>query len=243
MRCVDLNADVGEGFGAYSFGQDEAILDSVTSANIACGFHAGDPGTMRRTVTLAVEKGVAIGAHPGLPDLVGFGRRELALSPAEAYDLVVYQVGALRAFVIAGGASLRHVKPHGALYNRAARDRAVALAIGEGVRRWNRRAVLVGLAGSGMLDVWQEQGSAVAAEAFADRRYEPDGSLRARSFPNALITDPAEAVAQVLLVSGGRVRAWDGSEVAVSAGTICIHSDTPEALAIARAVDGVLRHA
>ena len=238
-----LNSDVGERPEALLDGSEEELIRLLDWANIACGGHAGDDASMAQVVRLCRKHGVQIGAHPSYPDRERFGRAVVDLPGQAISQFVFEQVKSLDTVARAQGEEVRHIKPHGALYNRAARDRAVALAIGEGVGRWNRKAVLVGLAGSGMLDVWREQGFAIAAEAFADRRYEPDGSLRARSFPNALITDPAEAVAQVLLVSGGRVRAWDGSEVAVSAGTICIHSDTPEALAIARAVDGVLRHA
>ncbi len=237
-----LNSDVGERPEALRDGSEEELIRLLDWANIACGGHAGDEASMAQVVRLCREHGVQIGAHPSYPDRERFGRAVIDL-PGQAISEFVYeQVKSLDTVARAQGGEVRHIKPHGALYNQAARDRAVALAIGEGVSRWNRQAVLVGLAGSVMLDAWQEQGFAIAAEAFADRRYEPDGSLRARSFPNALITDPAEAVAQVLLISRGRVRAWDGSELALSAGTICIHSDTPEALSIARAVRGVLRN-
>lgn len=224
-RTIDLNGDVGESFGAYRIGADEALLGIVTSANIACGFHAGDPATMRRTVRLCAERGVAIGAHPGLPDLAGFGRREMAVSPQEAYEMTVYQIGALTGFVRAEGAALRHVKPHGALYNMAAADATLAKAIAEAVYRVDGSLMLVGLAGSELVRAGAAIGLRVAGEAFADRRYRPDGTLVPRREPDALIEDAEEAAAQVLrLAAEGRAQ------------TVCVHGDGPHALALAARV-------
>lgn len=241
MTAVDLNADVGEGFGAYRLGDDEAILASVTSANIACGFHAGDPAAMRRTVGLALTNGVAIGAHPGLPDLIGFGRRELAISLEEAYDLIVYQVGALRAFANVAGAPLRHVKPHGALYNMAARRADLALAVATAVRDVDPTLTLFGLAGSELIRAGQALGLATASEVFADRRYESDGTLTPRTELGAVIADPAESLAQVLrMLREGRVRSRGGDDVAIRADTICLHGDGPHAVELAQRLRAAL---
>ncbi|TCP57603.1 UPF0271 protein [Tumebacillus sp. BK434] len=221
---VDLNCDMGESFGAYELGRDEEILAYVTSANIACGFHAGDPSVMRKTVQMALEKGVAIGAHPGLPDLVGFGRRNMAISPQEAYDLTVYQIGALQAFVQAAGGTLQHVKPHGALYNMAAQDAGLSLAIAEAVYRVDPALILYGLSGSQLVLAGEQIGLRTAHEIFADRTYQPDGTLTPRTAPGALIDDPATAAAQVIrMVRDGTVRA----------DTVCIHGDGHHALAFA----------
>ncbi len=235
-----LNSDVGERPEALRDGSEEELLRLLDWANIACGGHAGDEESMAQVVELCQKHRVQIGAHPSYPDRERFGREALDLSGGTISQFVFEQVRSLDAIARAEGVKVRHVKPHGALYNKAARDPAVALAIAEGVRRWNRQAILVGLAGSSMLGVWQEQGFSVAAEVFADRRYEPDGSLRARSFADALIVNPEEAAAQVLLASKGSVRAWDGSEIAVSANTVCVHSDTPQAPAIAQAIHRLL---
>lgn len=241
MTTVDLNADVGEGFGAYTLGDDEAILACVTSANIACGFHAGDPATMRRTVRIALANGVAIGAHPGLPDLLGFGRRELAISLEEAYDLIVYQVGALRAFAVVAGGALRHVKPHGALYNMAARQADLALAVATAVRDVDPTLTLFGLAGSELVRAGHALGLATASEVFADRRYESDGSLTPRTERGAVITDLAESTAQVLrMIREGRVRTRSGVDVAIQADTICLHGDGPHAVELAQQLRAAL---
>ncbi len=237
MDRLDLNCDMGESFGAYGLGADDAILPHITSANVACGFHAGDPTVMRRTVGAALEHGVAVGAHPGLPDLVGFGRRAMAITPAEAYDLVVYQVGALLGFAQAAGTRLAHVKAHGALYNMAARDRALADAIATAVRNVDRSLVLFGLSGSELVAAGEAAGLATAAEAFADRNYLPDGSLVPRARADALVGEPAEALRRVVrMVREGRVRAIDGSEIAIRADTVCIHGDGPHAVELARAL-------
>jgi 5-oxoprolinase (ATP-hydrolysing) subunit A len=242
---VDLNADLGEGFGAYQIGDDAAVLEIVTSANVACGFHGGDPRVMDRTVGLAVKHGVAVGAHPGHFDLRGFGRRAIPAEPVEIETDVLYQVGALAAFARAHGAVLVHVKPHGALYNQAATDPAVARAIARGVARAGRGLILVGLAGSTpMREAAQAEGLRFAAEAFADRRYEADGSLRSRRHPDAVLHDPAAAAAQALaIVRDGSVTAADGRPVRLQADTLCVHGDAPGAAEIARAVRRALESA
>jgi UPF0271 protein len=219
-------------------------MRSITSANVACGGHAGDAETMRTTIEQAMRAGVAIGAHPGYADRENFGRLELKIAAEEVVDSVFEQVRALAEIAETCGARLVHVKPHGALYNQAVRNRELARAIADGVARWRRDVVLVGLAGSPMLDVFREAGFVVAAEAFADRRYEPDGTLRSRKFEDALIRDPAEAARQALgMVERGVVTASDGSEVKVAAQTICIHGDTPGATKIAEEVARTLRQA
>ncbi|HSL34780.1 MAG TPA: 5-oxoprolinase subunit PxpA, partial [Candidatus Limnocylindrales bacterium] len=240
----DLNADVGESLGPWPMGDDDRLVPLVTSVNVACGAHAGDPATIERTVRLAARNGVAVGAHPGYPDLVGFGRRDLDMAPDELEASIVYQVGAVAAFAQAEGVELRHVKPHGALYNRAARDPVVAAVIARAVRRVAPASVLVGLAGSGMLDAGRAEGLAVAAEAFADRAYEADGSLRSRRLDGALLPGPEAAAAQaVSIVCDGVVRSHAGTDVAVRADTLCIHGDTPGAATIAAAVREALEDA
>jgi UPF0271 protein len=231
MHTVDLNCDMGESFGDYLLGNDEQILDFVTSANIACGYHAGDPTVMRTTVRMALEKGVTIGAHPGYPDLQGFGRRFLDLAPEEAENMVVYQVGALAAFVRGEGGTMRHVKAHGALYNAAAADAALAEAIARAVYSTDPELVLFGLSGSALIAAAEKVGLRSASEAFTDRTYQADGTLTPRRRPDALIDDDDRAAEQAIrLVTDGRVRSVDGTEVEVRADTICIHGDGPHAL-------------
>ncbi|HYA96691.1 MAG TPA: 5-oxoprolinase subunit PxpA [Methylomirabilota bacterium] len=244
MKRVDLNSDMGELPEAIADGTQEALMLSLTSVNVACGGHAGDAATMKTTVEQAMRWKLAIGAHPGYPDRANFGRLELELPLAEISKSVSEQVRALAGVASALGVRLTHVKPHGALYNQAVHNRPLAQAIAEGVARWSRDVVLVGLAESPMLDVFREAGFAVAAEAFADRRYEPDGTLRSRRFADALICDPAEAARQALsIVEGGRVTAQNGTSVALSAQTLCIHGDTPGAPRIAAEVARRLREA
>jgi len=244
MKQLDLNCDMGELPEAIADGTQEALMPSLTSVNVACGGHAGDQRTMQATIQQALRWKLAIGAHPGYPDRANFGRVELKL-PAEAVAKFVFeQVQALAAVAAGCGTYLTHVKPHGALYNQAAHNRELAAAIANGVARWSRDVVLVGLAGSPMLDAFREVGFAVAAETFADRRYEPNGTLRSRKFADALIRDPEEAGRQALsIVERGLVVASDGSEVRVNAQTVCIHGDTPGAPAIAAAVARMLRQA
>jgi UPF0271 protein len=234
---IDLNSDLGESFGPWPMGQDAALMDSISSANIACGFHAGDPGVMRQTIALAKDKGVAIGAHPGFPDLVGFGRREMKATPAEVEDLVLYQVAAVGGMAAAQGLSLQHVKAHGALYNMACRDRALAAAIARAVAALDRSLILFGLPNSELLRAGQAAGLPVAAEVFADRAYEPDGSLTSRNKPGSVIHDAAAVVARaVRMVKDNQVMAVDGTLVALTADTICLHGDTPGAADLARVI-------
>ena len=239
MTTIDLNCDMGESFGAWTMGQDADVLAHVSSANIACGFHAGDPATMRRTVAAAVARGVAVGAHPSLPDLAGFGRREMRVSADETYALTLYQIGALAAMARAAGTNLRHVKPHGALYNMAAKDPVLADAIAAAVRDFDRDLILVGLAGSELPHAGERAGLAVAHEAFADRRYESDGSLMARGKDGAVIDDVDAAVAQAIsIVTRGEAESPAGV-LRIRADTICVHGDRADAAVFASR----LRHA
>ena len=243
-RTIDLNSDLGESFGAYTIGSDEAMMPEITSANIACGLHGGDPLVMERTVRLAREHGVGIGAHPGFPDLAGFGRREMRLSLAELRSTVVYQIGALWAFAHTQGAALQHVKGHGALYNMAVNDEAQSRAIAEAVRGVDPGLILVVLHGTVMERVSRETGLRIAREAFADRGYTPAGTLVSRSSPQALITDP-DAVARrvVRMVTEGVVEAVDRSEIRMTPDTICFHGDTPGAPRLVHAAREALQRA
>ncbi|ANB59239.1 LamB/YcsF family protein [Anoxybacteroides amylolyticum] len=235
MARIDLNGDMGESFGVYRLGNDEAMMDYLTSVNIACGFHAGDPLVMRKTVQMAIKKGVAIGAHPGFPDLFGFGRRAMSITREEAYAYVVYQIGALLAFVRAEGGKMTHVKPHGALYNLAAKDVSLAEAIAQAVYDVDPTLILYGLAGSQLIAAGKKVGLRTASEVFADRTYQRDGSLTPRNAPQSLITDEQEAVAQVIkMVNEGYVRTLEGIDVPIEAETVCIHGDGPNALAFAK---------
>ena len=241
MKTLDLNCDMGEGLGAWKMGDDAALLDHVTSANIACGFHAGDPGTIHRTVELALEKGVAVGAHPSLPDLQGFGRRRMNVSATETYDMVLYQIGALAGFATACGGKLAHVKPHGALYNMAAKDGKLAQAIAQAIKDFDPRLVLFGLAGSELIRAGEQAGLKTANEVFADRTYQPDGSLTLRTQPHAMIHDVETAITQVQrMVGEGRVRSQQGGDVPVQADTLCIHGDEPGAVEFARRIRAAL---
>lgn len=232
---IDLNCDLGESFGVYTIGEDEAVLDYISSANIACGFHAGDPHVMFRTVQLAKEKNVAIGAHPGFPDLLGFGRRNMAMTPEEIYHMVLYQLGALSAFAQAHNTRLHHVKPHGALYNLACKDETIARAIARAVAHFDDRLILFGLSGSLLIKAGREAGLQVAEEVFADRTYQPDGTLTPRSHPNALITDVQEAARRVVqMIREKKTEAVDGSILSISADTVCLHGDSPQAVQFAR---------
>lgn len=244
LRRIDLNCDMGESFRRWELGADAAVLPHISSANIACGGHAGDPAVMRRTIALATEHGVACGAHPGFADLAGFGRREIPVTPIEAGDLVLCQLGALAALARAQGVTLAHVKAHGALYNMAARDRALADAIAAAIASFDRSLVMFGLAGSGMLGAGKACGLTVAAEGFADRSYEPDGSLTPRSLAGSVIHDLDVVVERAILMArDGRVRARNGAEIALHVDTICVHGDTPGAAALARALGAGLEQA
>mgnify|MGYP003455236911 FL=1 len=241
-NLVDLNCDMGESFGTYKMGNDEEILDFVTSANVACGFHAGDPSTMRKTVKLALDKGVGIGAHPGFQDLSGFGRRNLQVTPREAYEIVVYQIGALYGFVKAEGAEMQHVKPHGALFNMAATDPALAEAIAEAVYAVNPQSVLFGLSGSEIVKAGEKIGLRTANEVFSDRTYQTDGTLTSRKEANALITNTDTAIQQVVrMVKEGVVTSTSGIEVPIQADTVCIHGDGIHALDFARRISETLK--
>ncbi|WP_088007298.1 LamB/YcsF family protein [Indiicoccus explosivorum] len=241
---ADLNCDMGESFGAYTMGRDEEILDIVTSANIACGFHAGDPAVMRRTVKLALEKDVAIGAHPGLQDLAGFGRRPMNISAKEAYEMAVYQIGALWGFVKAEGGRMQHVKAHGAFYNMAAKNAALAEAIAEAVYDIDPELILFGLSGSELIQAGNKTGLRTASEVFADRTYQEDGSLTPRTEPDALLTDQDTAARQVLrMVTEQKVQSVQGTDVAIQADTICIHGDKPTALGFAEHISEAFREA
>jgi UPF0271 protein len=230
MARIDLNCDMGESFGAWTMGHDAEVMGSITSANVACGFHGGDPEVMRQTVRLAKQHGVAVGAHPGLPDLVGFGRREMKVSPRELEDMMLYQIGALAAMAAAEGVPLQHVKAHGALYNMTSRDAGLAAAIARAVATFDKALILLGLPESELIRAGERAGLRTAAEAFADRAYEPDGSLASRRQPGSVIHDPETVVARaVRMVREGGVVATDGSWVTLKVETICTHGDTPGA--------------
>ncbi|WP_318652390.1 LamB/YcsF family protein [Paenibacillus lycopersici] len=234
QRVIDLNCDFGEGFGAYAFGQDEELLAYVSSVNIACGFHAGDPHTIREAVERSVRAGVAIGAHPGLPDRLGFGRREMAVSPEEVYDYALYQIGALDAFVRAAGGKLRHVKPHGALYHMAGRSPALAAAFVRAVRAYDPALVLYAQGGSELLSEASRQGIGSAAEIFADRTYREDGTLTPRTEPNAVHRTAEAALVQTIgIITGGHVATAGGQRVPLQGDTVCLHGDGPHAAAFA----------
>ncbi len=242
MKTIDLNCDMGEGFGAWQMGDDAALLDHVSSANIACGFHAGDPGTMHRTVKLAIKKGVAVGAHPSLPDLQGFGRRAMKVSAAEVYDLVLYQIGALAGFARACGGRLAHVKAHGALYHMAAREAPLAQAIAQAVRDFDTGLILFGLSGSELIRAGETAGLKTASEVFADRNYETDGSLTPRTQADAVVDDVDTAIARVRrMIGDGKVRSRQGGDVEVRADTLCIHGDEPGALEFAKRIRAALQ--
>ena len=241
MPHIDLNCDLGESFGAYTIGMDEKVIPFITSANVACGFHAGDPLVMQRTVALCKQSGAAVGAHPGFPDLQGFGRRQMKLTPAEAKACVQYQIGALKAFCDAAGVPLHHVKPHGALYNMAGKDRALADAICAAVKESAPGAVLLALSGSEMVKAANAIGLPVASEVFADRGYQADGSLVPRGAPGAMIEDENTAIARVLqMAAQGTVQADDGSTVTLQADSVCVHGDGPKALAFVQKISAAL---
>jgi 5-oxoprolinase (ATP-hydrolysing) subunit A len=238
---IDLNSDMGEGFGVWEMGNDLALLDYIDSTNIACGWHAGDPERMKKLVAAALHKQVMIGAHPSLPDLMGFGRREMAITPNDAYNFVLYQAGALQAFIRAQGGTLHHVKPHGAFYNQAARDKSLALAITQAVKDLGDDIILYGLASSCFVEAAKEINVPLWQEVFADRRYTSEGYLVPRTQPGALIENEDQAAAQALrMAQKGEVVALDGSIVKVQADTLCIHGDSPTALDFAKKINSLL---
>ncbi|MGG0663033.1 5-oxoprolinase subunit PxpA [Viridibacillus arvi] len=241
MFRVDLNCDLGESFGQYKLGEQEEILNYITSANVACGFHAGDPTVMRETVKMAIAKGVKIGAHPGLPDLNGFGRRPMQITPQEGYDMVVYQIGALQGFLSTFGEKMQHVKPHGALYNMAAKDQALSEAIAKAVYDVSPELVLFGLAGSELTKAGEKLGLQTAHEVFSDRTYQVDGSLTSRTQSDALVTDEEQSVNQVVtMVKEGYIESQQQTKVLLRADTVCIHGDGVHALAFAKYIRNTL---
>ena len=237
MKRIDINCDMGESYGAWKMGADAKVMPYISSANIACGFHGGDPATIRKTVRLAVDHGVAVGAHPSLPDLQGFGRRAMNISPQDMYDLVVYQAGAVEAFARAAGARLHHVKCHGALYNMAANDEALSEAMARAVKDLGNGIMLYALSNSKMMQVAKQQGVRAAGEVFADRGYSDDGTLAPRDRPGGMIEDAQQAVERALaMVEKGYVVSLSGKPVPVSADTLCLHGDQPGAVAFAKAI-------
>jgi UPF0271 protein len=231
---VDLNSDLGESFGTYKIGQDDLIMDYISSANIACGYHAGDHNVIAHTVKAASNKNIGIGAHPGLQDLIGFGRRPMEIDPEEAYNLILYQIGAIQTFALTHQRELSHVKPHGALYNMACKDGGLAQAIAEAVYASDKNLVLFGLAGSELVKKGKQAGLRTAEEVFSDRTYQPDGTLTPRTKENAMIRDADEALYRVIrMVKEGKVETTDGTDIDIQADTICIHGDGQQALTFA----------
>ncbi|WP_160680091.1 5-oxoprolinase subunit PxpA [Clostridium sp. C8-1-8] len=241
MYNIDINCDMGESFGAYKLGDDKEIIKYISSANIACGFHAGDPSIMRKTVRMAIDNNVAIGAHTGFQDLSGFGRRNINITSEEAYDLMVYQIGALYGFVKAEGVRMNHVKPHGALYNMAAKDSALAEAIARAIYDVDPELILFGLSGSEMIKAGKSIGIKTASEVFADRTYQKDGSLTPRSNSKALISSDKDAIKQVIkMITEGKVTSLQGEEISIEAHTVCIHGDGEKALIFAKEINETL---
>lgn len=241
MNRIDLNCDLGESFGNYKLGMDEEVIPLISSANVACGFHASDPVVMSKTVALAKTSGVSVGAHPGFPDLMGFGRRSMNVKPEEAKAYVQYQIGALLAFCRAQGIPLVHVKPHGALYNMAGKDYALAKAICEGIAEIDDRLILLALSGSQMVTAARNTGLRVASEVFADRAYEEDGSLVARTKPGSMITDEGEAIRRVVrMAKEGKVACVTGRDISIKADSVCVHGDNAHALAFVQKIRSAL---
>lgn len=244
MLKIDLNCDLGESFGAYTIGLDEDILPHISSANVACGFHASDPVVMAKTVALCKAAGVAVGAHPGYPDLQGFGRRNLSVSPKELKAMVQYQIGALQAFCTANGVSIQHVKPHGAMYNMAGKDESLAMAICEGILEVDQNLILLGLSGSKLLEAAGKAGLKAVSEVFADRAYREDGSLVPRGMPGAMIEEEDKAVARVIrMAKEGLVTANTGRDISIRADSVCVHGDSPGALIFVQKIRTGLRTA
>ena len=241
MFTIDLNCDMGESFGAWALGDDFALMDYVSSVNVACGFHAGDASTIRETVETAINKGLKVGAHPSFPDLQGFGRREMSLSSAEVFDVVLYQVAALKSICETFGGRLNHVKPHGALYNKAAKNAETAAAIAEAVVKIDKNLIFYGLSGSFLITEAEKLGLQTASEVFADRTYQTDGTLTPRTLPNALITDAKQSIAQVLqMIFEQKVTATNGETIKIKAETVCIHGDGANALQFAKLINAEL---
>lgn len=242
MATIDLNSDLGESFGCYKIGNDIKVIPLVSSVNIACGFHAGDPIVMEETVKVALENYVAVGAHPGFPDLLGFGRRNMIISPQEAKAYIIYQVSALNGFIKALGGKMQHVKPHGALYNMAAKDYELARAIAEGVYAVDNELILMGLSGHELIKAGEDVGLQTASEVFADRAYTPEGTLACRSIQGSVIHDKDEAAARVVeMVTKGQVTATDGKKVKIKADSVCVHGDNQEALELVKNIRNVLK--
>ena len=242
MATIDLNSDLGESYGCYKIGNDTLVLQYVTSVNIACGFHAGDPLVMEQTVQFALENNVAVGAHPGFPDLLGFGRRNMIISPQEAKAYIIYQVSALNGFVKALGGKMQHVKPHGALYNMAAKDYNLARAIAEGVYAVDKELILMGLSGHELIKAGEDVGLQTASEVFADRAYTPEGTLASRDILGSVIHDKDEAAARVVeMVTNGQVTATDGTKINIKADSVCVHGDNREALELVKNIRKVLK--
>ena len=244
MKYIDINCDMGESFGAYTIGMDAEVIPLITSANIACGFHAGDPMVLRETVRMAAKNGVGIGAHPGFPDLMGFGRRKMECSLSEISNYLIYQVGAIRGFCDVENVLLQHVKPHGGLYNMAAENEEIFRTIAESIALIDQKLLLVSLAGKNaprFREIAENVGIRVIFEAFPDRAYTPKGTLAPRSNPNAVITDPAEVARRALLMSEkGIIEADDGSMLSLEADTLCVHGDTPSAVDLVRYIREIL---
>ncbi len=241
---VDINCDMGESFGVYRLGFDEEMMSHITSANIACGFHAGDPIVMERTIALAKNHGVSVGAHPGFPDLVGFGRRNMELTPQEVRNDIIYQTGALAAFAQIDGLSLQHVKPHGQLYNLAAKDESMTKAICDAISALGKNLILVALSGSQMAEIATKSGLKVAREAFADRAYHRDGSLVSRKKEGSVIHDPERVAERVVrMIQEGKVQSIEGDLIDLEVDTICVHGDTPGAVQLARTIRRKLQEA
>ena len=241
MHSIDLNCDMGESFGAWTMGHDAALMDYVSSVNIACGFHAGDASTIRKTIETAIVKGVKIGAHPSYPDLQGFGRREMKMTVSEVFDIVLYQIAALKGICEAFGARLNHVKPHGALYNAAAKNAELSAAIAEAVKRTDENLIFYGLAGSFLISEAEKIGLRTASEVFADRTYQTDGTLTPRTESNALIHDSKQSIAQVLeMILDQKVTAVNGEKITLKAETVCIHGDGQHALEFAKLINAEL---
>ena len=241
MHAIDLNSDLGESFGAYTLGMDEKLMEYITSANVACGWHAGDPLVMQKTIRAAAKNGVAVGAHPGYPDLMGFGRREIKITPEEAYTYVLYQLGALDAFARTEGVKIQHVKPHGALYNQACKDEKLAGAICRAAQAFDRELIVLAPYNSAFRTAAETIGLPFAGEFFADRAYLPDGSLVPRSQPGAVIHDADEACRRVLqMAREGTVTCLDGTELTMRCVSVCVHGDNAEALATVKKIRGAL---